>query len=199
MLELKRVRLPRPGIKLGGTEGVQIVELAVVLPLLMVLLVGIFDFGNAFNLKQKLNNATRSAARFGASSPTNDLTSAGTPNSVLSIRNFVDDALTSGGVNECNLRTVGGSSSGTLQWTFTANGNGCPAPGLTLLVDRSCCQPPTLGATLGGQTVQVISTHIQISYTYKWTFNNVIGLIAPGSTYPGTSPIITDAYVANLD
>jgi len=31
--------------------------------------VGIFDFGNAFNMKQKLTNAARDAARFGASQP----------------------------------------------------------------------------------------------------------------------------------
>jgi hypothetical protein len=47
--------------------------------------------------------------------------------------------------------------------------------------------------------VQVISTHVQISYSYKWTFENVIGLVAPGATYPGISQITTDAYVPNLN
>jgi len=181
---------------LRGTEGVQIVELAIVLPLLMVLLVGIFDFGNAFNLKQKLTNAARAAARLGSSAPTNDLNNGGTPNSITSIRNFVDDSLVAQGVNECSLvRTGGTQSSPQLLWTFTAAGNGCPAPGMTLIIDRSNGVP----ATVGGQPVQVISTHIQISYSYKWTFENVIGLIAPGSVYPGVSQISTDAYVPNLD
>jgi len=181
---------------LRGTEGVQIVELAIVLPLLMVLLVGIFDFGNAFNLKQKLTNAARAAARLGSSAPTNDLNNGGTPNSITSIRNFVDDSLVAQGVNECNLvRTGGTQSSPQLLWTFTAAGNGCPAPGMTLIIDRSNGVP----APAGGQPVQVISTPIQISYSYKWTFENVIGLIAPGSVYPGVSQISTDAYVPNLD
>lgn len=183
---------------LRGTEGVQIVELAIVLPLLMVLLVGIFDFGNAFNLKQKLTNAARAAARLGSSAPTNDLNSGGTPNSITSIRNFVDDSLVAQGVNECSLvRTGGTQSSPQLLWTFTATGNGCPAPGMTLIIDRSCCAAGVL--TAGSPPVQVISTHIQISYSYKWTFENVIGLIAPGSIYPGVSQISTDAYVPNLD
>jgi Flp pilus assembly protein TadG len=192
MLQLEK---PTSNAGLRGTEGVQIVELAIVLPLLMVLLVGIFDFGNAFNLKQKLTNAARAAARFGSNAPTNDLNNGGTPNSIISIRNFVDDSLVAGGINECLLRRAGGSQSSPLIWTFTATANGCPAPGLTLTVDRS----NGVAATVGGQAVQVISTHIQISYSYKWTFENVIGLVAPGSTYPGISQITTDAYVPNLD
>ena len=49
---------------LRGTEGTQLVELAVTLPLLVVMVVGIFDFGGAYNLKQKLNDTAREGARF---------------------------------------------------------------------------------------------------------------------------------------
>ncbi len=35
----------------------QMAEFAVCLPLLIVVVVGIFDFGEAFNVKQKLNGA----------------------------------------------------------------------------------------------------------------------------------------------
>ena len=54
-------------------EAAALIEFAVALPLLVVLVVGIFDFGGAFNLKQELNNAVREGANFGASQPTNDL------------------------------------------------------------------------------------------------------------------------------
>ena len=47
------------------------------LPLLVVFVVGIFDFGGAFNLKQMLNNIAREGARFASSLPTNDLDAAG--------------------------------------------------------------------------------------------------------------------------
>ncbi len=199
MRGVRRIACPRQrSAALQGTAGVQIVELAIVLPLLMVLLVGIFDFGNAFNLKQKLTNVARAAARFGSNSPTNDLNAGGTPNSVTSIRNFVDDSLVAQGVNECNLiRTGGAQSAPQLLWTFTATGNGCVAPGLTVVIDRSCCASGIL--TAGSPSAQVIATHIQISYSYQWTFNNVISLIAPGSSYPGVSQISVDAYVPNLD
>src|SRR5438445_10759776 len=62
--------------RLHGTEAVQIVEFAVTLPLLMVFLIGLTDFGGAFTLKQKLNGAVREGARLGANQPTSDLYSA---------------------------------------------------------------------------------------------------------------------------
>ena len=53
---------------LRDTNGAALIEFAVALPLLVVLVVGIFDFGGAFNLKQELNNAVREGARFGPAS-----------------------------------------------------------------------------------------------------------------------------------
>lgn len=201
-----RRRTPDCGLERGlcGTEGVQIVELALVLPLLMVLLVGIFDFASAFNLKQQLTGVARAAARFGSSSPTNDLSSGGTPNSITSIRNFVDDSLTKQGINDCSLTRTFGTSSAPAQllWTYTATGNGCPLPGMTVIVDRSCCASPapSLTATIDGQTVNIIATHIQISYPYQWQFGKVFGLLNAGANYAnGVTQIITDAYVPNLD
>ncbi len=54
----------------GDTSGSQLLEFAVALPLLVVFVVGIFDFGAAFNVKQKLSNITREAARFASTLPT---------------------------------------------------------------------------------------------------------------------------------
>ena len=177
---------------LDHEAGVQLVELAILLPLLMVLVVGVFDFGAAFNLKQQLTNAARSAAGFGSIQPTNDLANGGVPNSVLSIRNLVDDRLVAAGMNDCNLLGTGGAQSGTLVWTFSAAGNGCPGT-LTLTVDRSYAYPASIG-------VNVISTHVQISYPYHWQFGNVIGILAPGATYAnGVTQIPVDAIVPNSD
>ena len=68
--------------------GSQIAEFAVALPLLLIMVVGIFDFGNAYNIKQKVTNIAREAARMGASQPTADLTNP-TPASILAIRDMV--------------------------------------------------------------------------------------------------------------
>ena len=43
----------------ADTSGSQMLEFAVTLPLLVVFVVGIFDFGEAFNTKQKLTNIMR--------------------------------------------------------------------------------------------------------------------------------------------
>ena len=162
--------------------------------LTMVLVVGVFDFGNAFNLKQKITNAARAAARFGSYSPTNDLNAAAPP-SVAAIGYLVDDNLTAAGLNDCGLAAIvraGGASSGPLQWTFTASGNGCPAPGMTLIVDRSYAVATAVG-------VQAISTQVQISYPYKWTFGSVIGLLVPSATYTLPVQISGKALAPNLD
>src|SRR5262249_23547552 len=76
---------------LRRTEAAALIEFAVALPLLVVLVVGIFDFGGAFNLKQELNNAVREGARFPSSQPTNDLASVSpAPPSVDAVRFVVD-------------------------------------------------------------------------------------------------------------
>ena len=89
----------------------------------MVLVVGIFDFGGAFNLKQKLNNAVREGARFGASQPTNDL-ALGQPPSVSAIRYLVDSYLQTAGINDCGLSTAPEVLVSAYSWGFTGN-TGC--------------------------------------------------------------------------
>ena len=87
---------------LRGTDAAAIIEFAVALPLLVVLVVGIFDFGGAFNLKQELNNAAREGARFGAAQPTNDISPANLkPPSVDAIRYLVDAYLQTAHINDC--------------------------------------------------------------------------------------------------
>ena len=45
-------------------SGQSVLELAIAMPVLLALLVGIFEFGIAWNRKQVLTNAAREAARF---------------------------------------------------------------------------------------------------------------------------------------
>src|SRR6266567_3074987 len=83
-------------------QGSQIMEFAISVPLLVVLVVGIYDFAQAFNVKQKLNFAVKDGARFGATQPTNDL-SQSTPASVVAIRDLVDADLIAEGLQDCGL------------------------------------------------------------------------------------------------
>jgi Flp pilus assembly protein TadG len=169
----------------------------VALPLLVVLVVGIFDFGGAFNLKQELNNAVREGARFGASQPTNDLLNTGTPTSVDVVRYLVASYLLSARLNDCGLSTMPAptSQSAQMTWTYSTTGT-CPGT-LQLIVERPCVSPKCPVMT-GTPNVYVPYTYVKISYPYQWHFNNVIQLLIPGASYV-LSSITTDAAAANMN
>jgi len=172
------------------THAAALMEFAIALPLLVVLVVGIFDFGGAFNLKQELNNAMREGARFGASQPTNDLGLA-LPPSVNSIRFLVDSYLQTAHINDCGLNTAGWALASAFTWQFSASGNGCS---LTLTVNRE----NAVQEIIGGNQVYMSCTTVQISYPYQWHFNNVIQLLVPGAHYT-LGNIQSNATAMNMD
>ncbi len=55
-----------------STEGAELFEFAMALPLLLVLVVGIIDFAHAYNTKHITSNAAREAARLLSSTPLSD-------------------------------------------------------------------------------------------------------------------------------
>ena len=181
--------LRRPISQLRGTQGAAVIEFAVALPLLIVLVVGIFDFGGAFNLKQELNNAVREGARFGAAQATNDL-SVAPPPSVSAIRFVVDSYLLRAHLNDCGLSTAPEVPVSGSVWQFTGS-TGCTT---TLTISR---QVP-LQVTVSGTQVTMLCTTVQISYPYQWHFNNVIQLLVPGANYT-LGNIQSDATAANMD
>ena len=174
-------------------SGSQLLEFAVALPLLVVFVVGIFDFGGAFNLKQMLNNIAREGARFASNLPTNDLDAIGTPPSVTAIRDLVVAHLQTARLNDCGLAGQAGANGPATTWTYTAAG-GCAAP-LVLTIERNYSFP----TVIGGNTFQVISTRVSLKYPYSWHFNKVIQLLVPGATYLGVTQINTDATVPNME
>jgi Flp pilus assembly protein TadG len=179
---------------LADTSGSQLLEFAVALPLLVVFVVGIFDFGGAFNLKQVLNNIAREGARFASSLPTNDLDSIGTPPSVTAIRDLVASHLQTGRLNDCGLATQAAVNGPTTTWTYTAAGGGCAAP-LVLTIEREYSFP----TTIDGAPVNVLSTRVNLTYPYSWHFNRVITLLVPAATYQSITQINTDATVPNMN
>ena len=181
------------------TQAAQIVELAVTLPVLMILFVGIYDFGQAFDLKQKLAGAAREGARFAANQSTSDLSNASPP-SLLAVRDVVDSYLTANNVNDLGLATAtpGGPTNWT--WTFTGTGATCIDSGgntkrFTMTVNRGL----SYNVTSGGNTVTVEATQVTLSYPYQWQFNRVITLVVGSASYPATSCIVTSAAMQNLN
>lgn len=181
-------------LRLRRAEGAQILEFAVALPLLVVFVVGIFDFGDAFNVKQKLNTAVREGARRGSTLPTGDLTNSGTPDTVRMVRDVVDGFLQKAAINDCALSTSATPGSTPLSWVFVGSGNGCPGT-LTLTVERGYAYPTVIATS----TFYIICTRVNISYPYRWHFNSVITLLVPGASYAGTSLINTNSVVPNMN
>jgi Flp pilus assembly protein TadG len=169
----------------------QIVELAVTAPLLVAFVVGIYDFGQALNTKEKLNFAAKDGAKFAATQPTNDLSQT-TPLSVVAIRDLVDSDLIAAGLSDCALGPI--QSAGLLVWAATGScGNDSP---FTLTINRGFVVQPSAGAS---NPVQQISTYIGIQYPYRWHLGRVIQLVAPGASFAGTTLIPVDAIAANQD
>ena len=175
----------------------QLVEFAVALPLLVLFVVGIFDFSNAFTFKQKLTNIARDAARTAAADPANDLQAPSTPvpASVVDAFQVIDHYFLASNINDCGITL---SSSPTLIWTSIANGNGCPPAGLTIIINRGYyfaaaaatqpanmnCQAPPLGG--GPNQTLVIGTCVSIQYAYAWRFGNVANLLGRSTGLPST-------------
>ena len=178
------------GRRLPDDCGAQLVEFAITLPLMMVFVVGIFDFSGAFTLKQKLTNAARDAARAAAAEPSNDLSNT-LPASVNDAFLAVDNYLATNQINDCGITATGSPT--RLTWTFTAAGNGCVSPGLTLTINRGYYFPQT-SATLpsvtctaqapgSGQTA-IVGTCVSIQYQYPWRFGRVASLLGSAVALP---------------
>jgi len=188
-------QLPATRISLlRSTDAAALVEFAVALPLLVVLVVGIFDFGGAFNLKQELSNAAREGARFAAAQPSNDI-SASKPPSVDAVRFLVDSYLQTAHINDCGLSAIAEpATGGSFSWVYTAS-TGCPGA-LTLTISRGVLVPITPSSA--GATVNMVCSNVSISYPYQWHFNSVIQLLIPGANYTFTN-LGTTSTAVNMD
>lgn len=176
-------------------SGSQIAEFAIGLPFLMVILVGIFDFGQAFNTKQHINTAAREAARFAANQSTLDWSSGASAPSMDATRDLVAAYLRNAHLNDCGLHAASASfTPGIWIWTYKAatNCQGNANNPVKVVIERAKTFPLTDGTF-------VISTKVTVTYPLQWHFNSVMKVLLPGSNYKG--PIFTissDATMANL-
>jgi TadE-like protein len=191
-------------------RGSQIVEFAVALPLLVVFVVGIFDFSGAFTQKQKLTNAARDAARAAAADPITDICAScsGIPVSVQDAFYTIDNFLIANQINDCGIN-LSDVTVATPKWTFQVAGsglNGCPSAGLTIIINRGyyypaigATTPPTVTCTpqaSAGQTA-VISSCVSIQYGYQWKFGQAASLLGPTPLLPNTLSAVAVAMNEN--
>lgn len=171
-----------------GGDGSQLFEFALVLPFLLVLVMGILDFGQVYNLKQKLNNAAREAARFAANenSGANNLAANGVSDT-SAIRDVVANYLTNAGVTQCTIA----ASPTVLVFTYTFNSSSAGCGNFSLVINRAF--PITVGTTTA------IGTRVTLSYPYTWSFGSIMQLLLPGSTLSLPASISTDAVLQNIN
>jgi Flp pilus assembly protein TadG len=170
----------------------QIVEFALSLPLLVLFVVGIFDFSGAISLKQKLTNAAREAARVAAADPANDVGTAGVPVSVADAFWVVDNYLISENLSDCGLKGDRPAKTTGLTWVSTAISSPCSAgAGLVLTINRGCIAQQTINK----DKVNLVSTCVTIQYPYKWRYGGVSGLV--GGKFTGPTSITTTATAFN--
>jgi Flp pilus assembly protein TadG len=178
----------------------QLVEFAVALPLLVMFVVGIFDFSGAYTLKQKLRNITRDAARVAAADPAGDLSSyaGNAPASVVDAFNVVDNYLLANKISDCGVKASSVTSIGTLTWQYTVAPSGSPPCGITLTINRGYIFPQTgttppsstCAAQSAGSGTALVGTCVSLQYTYNWRFGRVTSILGLSTTLPSQIPAV---------
>ena len=167
-------------------EAAELLEFALAVPLILVMLVGLLDFAHAYNIKQKLANATREGARLAASLGRNDLTNSNPP-SVTTVKDDITTYLADAKIDTSFIGTTMSYDPSPLVCTatyYTTSG----VNNYGLKIER-CVQVPY---TAGGTTIP--SVRVTLNYPYNWTFgfNHVIQMLLPSANYTGTINIEAD-------
>ncbi|HLB92858.1 MAG TPA: TadE/TadG family type IV pilus assembly protein [Terriglobales bacterium] len=177
-----------------------ILEFAITLPLLVVFVVGIFDFSGAFNQKQKIEQAAQEGAIVAGAQPTTD-TQGGTavtnPPSLLPVVTAVFNSLASNGVVPSGTCSPPGTITAPagLTWQYTIGPCSGPSDNLIITINRGWVCGNGAGCSTGPPVA--VGTTVTVSYPYHWRFNNVIQLLVPGATYASITQVTESATVHN--
>ncbi len=174
-------------------HGQALLEFAIVLPLLVVFVVGIYDFSGAFNDKQKIEQAAQEGAILAGAQPRGDIASPASPTSLQPVVTAVFNSLVASGEVPTGTCTPPGVATGPVgvAWTYTISG--CPDD-LIIKIDRGI----VLGAgSPGSNSPAVLGTTVTVKYPYHWQFNKVIQLLVPGAIYSGLTQLSASATVHN--
>jgi Flp pilus assembly protein TadG len=179
---------------LREVQGAALLEFAIVLPLLMVFVVGIFDFSGAFNQKQKIEQAAQEGAIIAGAQPTSDIASGnGNPDSLQPVVTAVFNSLAGSGVllkGACVPLATATHAGSNLKWTYKITG--CPDD-LVIVIDRGWVS--TSGTSTS--TTAAVGTTVKVTYPYHWRFNSVIQLLFPGAKYLPITYLTESATVHN--
>jgi Flp pilus assembly protein TadG len=135
-------------------RGATIVEAALVLPILLMFLISILEFGRAYNEYQVLTNAAREACRY-AVAPTagNNGTLPGT----AAVQQVATDWLNSAGISASTAPTVSTAACGTFTNPITGNAQPLNCTTVKVTVPYSFLVPQLLFGN-NGPSISMTST-----------------------------------------
>lgn len=181
--------------------GSQLVELAIAVPVLVLILFGIWDLGNAFAMKQKLTNAAREGASIMTSNPSTLLNSSGNacspaPCSYKVAAQTIATYLNNAGLPASCLATVSGTQGPAPageEWIFSCNGIKLDINhGDEVAVTSGTCT--TSSGTVTGSAAApcyIPSTKLTLSYPLTWRAETLL-------PEPVPSVITTSVEMQNL-
>jgi Flp pilus assembly protein TadG len=167
------------------TEGSQLLELALSLPILLVILVGIVQFAGAFNLKQKMANAAGEGARIMISNILAGSGCAGSNCSAQAAVKAIANYMTNGGVDSSCIDPSSMTSSGAQTWTATCGS------GIRLTINHQYVYTPSGGTPVTG-------TRVTVTYPYTWFFNDIIRLLVPNASLSLPTTLTETAVMQNI-
>ncbi len=182
---MRSISMPRGQRKGRAREGrrnrgAELVEFAFAVPVLLLIVVGIWDFGSAFALKQRLTNAARATARIVISTPSKDPTNPANcgvstvPCSIVAAATAAQQYLKNAGLQYSWINPTSPSYvSGADQWTyFSGSGftssTAAPSNGPELIINDcagieangNVVTPPTDGS--------IQATQVTILWPLQW-------------------------------
>src|ERR1700691_356691 len=182
--------------RLRDTNGAAILEFAVALPLLVVFVVGIYDFSGAFDQKQKIEQAAQEGAIVAGAQPMSDIaTGNGNPVSLQPVVSAIFNSLAGSGVlpkanqGNCKIPPFPVPTQAGLTWTYSISGcsNNPASATAGCLGDTSDTLYIKINRGWAAQAatsqLYVVGTQVTVMYDYDWRFNSAIQLLFPGAGY----------------
>jgi hypothetical protein len=185
---------------LRDERGAALLEFAISLPLLVVFVVGIYDFSGAFNQKQKIEQAAQEGAILAGAASTSDIQqTAVNQDSLQPVVVAIFNSLAAGGILPnanlgvgCQMPAPTPTPAGVgtpLGWIYKISGCSKAPYGsdqLVITINRGWYSPTTPVA---------IGTMVTVTYPYHWQFNRVIQLLVPGASYASQTTLSESATV----
>jgi len=147
--------------KLGSTDGAEIAEAALVLPLVFTLLLGIIWFGRAFNIYSTIQQAAQQGAITAARATCATCATSNTFPNDTTVTGVVETLMKSSSLDTTQIKP----SNPGLPACASPPGGGCPPPTIDNI---TICRNVQLNLPVPNQLVQCGTV---VSFQYPFTFN----------------------------